>query len=132
MFNLSIVAAAGNDTTDSCMNTPSRSVYVQSVASFSNKGKCLNVYAPGAQIYCANMDSGFQVISGTSMACPTTSGIVGQYYEFHQTLQTWDITNILYKSRTRGRSPNRAPPIIVIPPALSLLTGGSSTCVPSL
>jgi len=141
LYNLSIVAAAGNDASDSCVNTPSRSVYVQSVgattieddvAVFSNRGKCVNVYAPGAQIYCANMDSGFQVISGTSMSCPLASGIVAQYYEFNSTLQTWDITDILYKSRTRGLSPNRGPPIIVIPPALSLLTGGIDVCIPSL
>ena len=46
-YNLTIVAAAGNDATDSCTNTPSRSVYVQAVgatditdevATFSNKG----------------------------------------------------------------------------------------------
>lgn len=49
LYNLSIVAAAGNAGTDSCMNTPSRSVYVTSVgatdindkiAAFSNNGKC--------------------------------------------------------------------------------------------
>lgn len=111
LYNLSIVAAAGNAATDSCMNTPSRSVYVTSVGAtditdkiseFSNNGKCVNVYAPGTLIYCANLNSTYRVISGTSMSCPIVSGIVGQYLEYNSSLTTWGITDVLYKSRSRG------------------------------
>lgn len=132
LYNISIVAAAGNAATDSCMNTPARSVYVQSVGAtdvhdkiskFSNTGKCVNVYAPGSDIRCAQMGGVYQRISGTSMACPLVAGIVGQYLEFNNTLTTWDITDTLYKSRTRGNAPIRAPPIITVPTSSSLLQG---------
>ena len=136
VFNLSIVAAAGNAATDSCMNTPSRSAYVTSVGGtdiqdqlsvFSNKGKCVNVYAPGTLIYCANIPSTYRVISGTSMSCPIVSGIVGQYLEYNGSLPTWAITDILYKSRSRGNSPGRSPPIITVPTNSLLLSGSGST-----
>ena len=137
-YNLSVVVAAGNAGTDSCMNTPSRSAYVTSVGStdikdglprFSNRGKCVNVYAPGDKIYCANVNSSYKVQSGTSMSCPLVSGIVSQYLEYNGSLTTWDVTDILYKSRSRGNSPGRAPPIITVPTQASLLTGdGQLTC----
>lgn len=136
LFNLSIIAAAGNAGTDSCMNTPSRSVYVTSVGAtdikdqrskFSNNGKCVNVYAPGELIYCANIPSTYRIISGTSMACPIVSGVVAQYLEYNTTLTTWAITDILYKSRSRGSVPNRAPPIITVPTSAILLSGDGST-----
>ena len=130
LYNLSIVAAAGNAATDSCMNTPSRSVYVTSVGAaditdkiskFSNNGKCVNVYAPGTLIYCANLNSTYRVISGTSMSCPIVSRIVGQYLEYNSSLTTWGITDVLYKSRSRGSQPNRSPPIITVPTSSLLL-----------
>lgn len=130
LYNISIIAAAGNAATDSCQNTPARSVYVQSVgastvtdqvAQYSNQGKCVNVYAPGDKIYCAAMGSIYQRISGTSMACAIVAGIVAQYLEYNASLATWDITDILYKSRTRGLAALRQPPIIVIPTHRSLL-----------
>lgn len=137
-YNISIVVAAGNAGTDSCINTPSRSVYVTSVGatdindslpSFSNKGKCVNVYAPGKNIYCANINSTYKTQSGTSMSCPLVSGIVAQYLEYNKSLTTWDVTDILYKSRSRGSSPGRAPPIITVPTQKSLLLGdGQLVC----
>lgn len=136
LYNLSIVAAAGNAATDSCMNTPSRSVYVTSVGAtditdriseFSNNGKCVNVYAPGTLIYCANLNSTYRVISGTSVSCPIVSGIVGQYLEYNSSLTTWGITDVLYKSRSRGSQPNRSPPIITVPTSSLLLSGTGST-----
>lgn len=132
LFNLSIVAAAGNAGTDSCMNTPSRSVYVTSVgasdindqrADFSNNGKCVNVYAPGKLVYCAGMNGTYTLNSGTSMSCPIVAGIVAQYLEYNHTLSTWGITDTIYKSRSRGTSPNRQIPIITIPTPTSLLSG---------
>ncbi len=138
LYNISIVASAGNKATDSCMNTPARSVYVTSVgatdikdarASFSNNGKCVNVWAPGELIYCANLAGTYRLMSGTSMACPIVSGIIGQYLEFNNTLTTWGITDIIYKSRSRSSQLNRKPPMITTPTLSTLLLddGGSKT-----
>ena len=90
MFNLSIVAAAGNSGTDSCVNTPARSVYVVTVSasnitdgrpSYSNFGRCTSVYAPGDHILAAGFacDTCGAVLSGTSMATPIVSGISAMY-----------------------------------------------------
>ncbi len=132
MYNISIVSAAGNDATDSCTNTPSRSVYVVAVAAtdifdkrapFSNRGKCVNTYAPGYQIKCASQTSNdaFVTLSGTSMACPIVSGIVAMYYEHNPELKTYEITDIIYRSRSRGYTAISNPPIINIPARLSLM-----------
>lgn len=129
LYNVSIITAAGNDATDSCMSTPARSVYVQSigaltiqdmVASYSNKGNCVNVYAPGSEVYCANQDAGYQVISGTSMACPIVAGIAAQYLEYNSSLTHYDLTDVIYRSRTRGIN-NLPPPLIQVPSQLDIL-----------
>ena len=132
LYNISIIASAGNSNTDSCMNTPARSVFVVAVAatdifdqraSFSNRGKCVNCYAPGKQIRCAahtGKDTYVQM-SGTSMACPIVSGIVAQYLQYNPKLRTYEITDIIYRSRSRGFTALTNPPIIQIPSRRSLL-----------
>lgn len=132
LFNLSIISSAGNDNTDSCTNTPARSVYVVAVgatdiddrrATFSNRGKCVNTYAPGVKIRCAahTNTTGYVMMSGTSMACPIVSGIVAMYYEYDPKLRTYEVTDIIYRSRSRGFSAISNPPIINIPSRRSLL-----------
>ena len=115
LYNISVVAAAGNDASDACDATSGRSAFVgsvgatqidDSVAPCSNTGKCNNLYAPGSAIYCANLASGYQKISGTSMACPIVSGVVSQYLEYNGSLTTYDVTDTLYRSRTRGNAKN--------------------------
>jgi len=63
LYNLRIVASAGNDGTDSRTTTPARSVYVDAIAAsdvndnrplFSNHGKCVNAYAPGEDVMVAS------------------------------------------------------------------------------
>ena len=54
MFSLSAVAAAGNDATDSCMNTPSRSVYVQSVGATTIAAEVAEFFLP---LHCSEFAS---------------------------------------------------------------------------
>ena len=134
LYNLSIIAAAGNDASDACEATPGRSVYVgsigatvidDSIAEYSNIGKCTNCFAPGSGIYCANLNSGYQKISGTSMACPIVSGVIAQYLQYNSSLTTYDITDTLYRSRTRGNNFDsvyqRPVPMIQIPTQIDLV-----------
>ena len=89
-----------------CDATPGGSAYVGSVgatdiddfiAVYSNTCKCNNLYAPGS-----DMDSGYQKISGTSMACPIRAGAVAQYLQYNQSLTTYDATDTLYRSCVCG------------------------------
>ncbi|KAF1941591.1 subtilisin-like protein [Clathrospora elynae] len=83
--------AAGNDGADACTSTPaglgganSAVVTVGSVnidnevSTFSNVGKCVDIYGPGEQIISSwsTGDTVINVLSGTSMACPHNTGVM--------------------------------------------------------
>ncbi len=85
-FGVPIIAAAGNEGTDACTNSPARSLYVISVGavdsvdqvtSFSNFGRCVDGYSPGLKIQGASIggDKLYTVLSGTSQAAPLMTGI---------------------------------------------------------
>lgn len=126
MFNIPIIASAGNDNTDSCVATPARSVYVAAIgatdindkrASFSNRGKCVNTYAPGVNVRCAGLGNSYVYDSGTSMAAPVVAGLAAGYLENDPTLRYYEVIDIIYHSRSRGFAENAAtnPPVIQIP-----------------
>lgn len=86
-----VSVAAGNDGIDACGSTPAHlggansnvvtvgSVNIQNrVSSFSNIGKCVDIYAPGEQILSAwsTGDTIINFLSGTSMACPHNTGVM--------------------------------------------------------
>ena len=80
-----VVAASGNQAKDSCHISPGSATGSISVAatdisdmsaSFSNIGRCVDVFAPGMSITSAGMycNKCTAVKSGTSMACPHVAG----------------------------------------------------------
>ncbi|CBX95749.1 hypothetical protein IAQ61_004582 [Plenodomus lingam] len=86
-----VSVAAGNDGADACGSTPAHlggansnvvtvgSVNIDSeVSTFSNIGRCVDIYAPGEQILSAwsTGDTIINFLSGTSMACPHTTGVM--------------------------------------------------------
>ena len=86
-----VSVAAGNDGADACGSTPAQlggsnsnvvtvgAVNIKNeVSSFSNIGKCVDIFAPGEQILSSwsTGDNIINFLSGTSMACPHTTGVM--------------------------------------------------------
>lgn len=80
-----VVAAAGNGNTNACNSSPGSVPSAVTVgatdssdtrASFSNFGKCLDLFAPGVGITSFTYNGNTAVMSGTSMAAPHVVGIL--------------------------------------------------------
>jgi subtilisin family serine protease len=80
---VSYAVAAGNDDAEACGFSPARIAQALGVgatnpadgrAFFSNKGPCVDLFAPGRDIVSAGRGGGSATLSGTSMASPHVAG----------------------------------------------------------
>jgi subtilisin family serine protease len=80
------VAAAGNENLNACNYSPSRVDEALTVGattegdrmtSFSNTGRCIDLFAPGERVLGALPDGGSGELNGTSMAAPHVAGVGG-------------------------------------------------------
>ncbi|WP_206438405.1 S8 family peptidase [Paenibacillus whitsoniae] len=80
-----IVASSGNDGRKKSVDYPARFPQVVSVgaltrlgriAPFSNRGKQIDIYAPGERVYSAWLGGKYHELSGTSMATAHVSGVI--------------------------------------------------------
>jgi subtilisin family serine protease len=89
-----VVVAAGNFFRNACRYSPAAAESVISVGAtarydmmglFSNYGKCVDIFAPGARILSAGhtSDDAVERKSGTSMACPHVAGAAAMYLQAH-------------------------------------------------
>lgn len=101
-----IVAAAGNEGNPSgngdSVGYPAKYAEVIAVAatdksdnraSFSSTGSDVELAAPGVNIYSTYMNSGYETLSGTSMACPHVSGLAALIKSAYPILTNVQIRN---------------------------------------
>ena len=117
-----VVVAAGNDGLDACNYSPANvpsaitvgassynpSAASEGVASYSNTGSCVDIFAPGSAIKSAwigNINAS-NTISGTSMASPHVAGIVARYLQSASSSSADNVNSIanLLKSDTNTSS----------------------------
>jgi len=115
--------AAGNDDADSCQTSPARVVQALATgasnrgdarAPFSNKGACVDLFAPGADITSARNGGGATTFSGTSMASPHVAGVAALCVQRNSVSNPEDVRNCVLEhastdklSNTGAGSPNR-------------------------
>ena len=127
---ISVAVAAGNSNVDACNSSPAREPSAITVgatasndgrASYSNWGRCLDIFAPGSSITSAGISSNTAVatMSGTSMASPHVAGNVALLLQSQPTLIPSQVAQLL-KSRA---TPNKVWRAGTGSPNLLLYTG---------
>lgn len=124
---LPVVVAAGNSNRPACITSPGSSSRVitvgaiddetDSIASFSNWGSCVDLFASGVQVRSAShLGNDTALMSGTSMAAPAVTGllamIMGQGNNYTEALD--QLMRVALEGaiddvslKTRPKSPNR-------------------------
>jgi aqualysin 1 len=122
---VTFIVAAGNENQDACNISPARvpaAITVGSTtrndarSSFSNYGRCVDIFAPGSDITSlfARSDSSTATLSGTSMAAPHVAGVAAMYLEANYTATPAEVAQAILGNATTNRltgigpgSPNR-------------------------
>lgn len=111
---VSVAVAAGNETADACGGSPARVAEAITVAasdrndamaSFSNGGTCVDLFAPGVSITSAwhTSASATSTISGTSMAAPHVAGAAARHLQANPGATPAQVEAALNSSATAGQ-----------------------------
>lgn len=154
--DMSVIVAAGNDNQNSCNYSPARLSHAITVAAsndndhrayFSNYGECVDLSAPGTSIistWIGSSNEETQILSGTSMATPFVTGVVGltrqqdkslSCLEANNIVLQWVTPDIILGSSVSGGGKNllfslvdtsSLPPPSIVPPPSHFSPGGVS------
>ncbi|HEY8527162.1 MAG TPA: S8 family peptidase [Acidimicrobiales bacterium] len=111
---VTVVAAAGNSGADACGTSPARvpavitvaaSTQSDALASFSNRGSCVDVIAPGVNVPAAwaTSDTATNTISGTSMASPHVAGAVAKHLQGATDASPAAVSAAITQAATQGQ-----------------------------
>ncbi|KAI1651916.1 subtilisin-like protein [Daldinia loculata] len=114
---MTLVVAASNYGVDACTYSPAAVPEAITVAAidqndnrpdWSNWGSCVDIFAPGSDIYSAwiDSDSDYVSMSGTSMACPHVAGLVTYLMSRESISGAQKVTSRLIDLGTRDKVQN--------------------------
>jgi len=111
---VTVAVAAGNSSANACNSSPARVPNALTVAasnssdvfaSFSNRGSCVDIIAPGVNITAAwwTSNTATNTISGTSMATPHTAGAAAKVLQSSPGASPATVRSTLINNATTGR-----------------------------
>lgn len=110
-YDYIIVVAAGNSNDDACRYSPSSASEAITVgasdpddkyAGFSNRGKCVDIVAPGDTIISTLPNDQTGYMSGTSMASPLVAGLLASYWSRYKNLGGRSVWSEMVRQSSRG------------------------------
>lgn len=113
-----VLVAAGNEAQDACSTSPASELSAITVAAsgplnrfagFSNRGKCVDMIAPGESILSTCPNNLLCWLSGTSMATPLAAGLLAHYWVQNPSLDPKEISTLFLRSSTNNVIQNVPP-----------------------